>query len=161
MDTIGVREATSEDCEEIFKMVIELTKYQSKPLSLIKTTAEALKEDGFKNKPWFNCLVATKNAELIGYLLYFRTYSIQHGRTIKMQDLYVKLNHRHVGVGKKLIKELSIIAVKEKCKLIHWCVLDANDNAIGFYENIGGDMQNSVEIGVNHGELKNFATGRL
>lgn len=161
MDTLGVREATSDDCEEILKMVIELTHYQSKPLSLIETTVEALKEDGFKNKPWFNCLVATKNAEIIGYLLYFRIYSIQHGRSIKMQDLYVKINHRHVGVGKRLIKEVGIIALKEKCKLIHWCVLDANNKAIGFYENIGGDMQNNVKIGVNNGELKNFSTVRL
>ncbi|XP_057297016.1 thialysine N-epsilon-acetyltransferase-like [Hydractinia symbiolongicarpus] len=161
MDTLGVREATSDDCEEIFRMVIELTQYESQPLNLIKTTAESLKEDGFKNKPWYNCLVATKNAEIIGYLLYFRTYSMQHGRSMQMKDLYVRLGHRHVRVGKRLIKELSIIALREKCKLIHWRVLNDNGNAIGFYKNIGGDMQSNVKIGANNGELKNFATVRL
>lgn len=108
MDNIVVRDATPDDCATLFNMVVEITLYQKKHLNDIKITADALKKDGFQNDSWFNCLVATRSNEIIGYTLFFRTYSIRYGRAIKIEDLYVRAGYRKLGVGKRLMQEVSI-----------------------------------------------------
>ena len=40
--------------------------------------------------------------KLVGYVLYFYTYSTWEGKSVYMEDLYVTPDYRHKGVGTQL-----------------------------------------------------------
>lgn len=55
--------------------------------------------------------------DIIGYVLYFDTYSPAVGKTMYMEDFFVKPDHRGKGVGTMLFK--STVQVRLKCDLGH------------------------------------------
>ena len=68
-----------------------------------KINAEKLEEDGFGAHPFYHCFVAeASTGSLVGFVLYFYTYSTWEGRSVYMEDLYVTPAHRGQGIGKKL-----------------------------------------------------------
>lgn len=161
-----VRDATPGDCQTIVDMIVELAVYEKEKPSRVKITKDTLIRDGFGEKRWFRCLVAeiqdvstlnnenqktvteTQNGEvstnektLVGYTLFFPTYSTWNGRTMKLEDLYVKPDYRGKGCGSALLKEVTRLALAEDCIRVHWCVLDWNQPAIDYYKYIGAEYQ--------------------
>lgn len=71
-----------------------------------------LEHDGFvRQPPAFQCKIAElkglSNNPVVGYALYFPTYSTWEGRAIMLEDLYVRNDQRRKGVGKKLFKAVA------------------------------------------------------
>ena len=104
-DTFSVRKAKKEDCKEILRLIQELADYEKMPNGP-RIGAETLEEDGFgSSRAFFECFVAeakSKPNELIGYVLYFYTYSTWEGRSVYMEDIYVTPSCRGLGIGTKL-----------------------------------------------------------
>ena len=72
-----------------------------------KLTEKDLEEDGFGAKPFFECLVAydpAKPDKLVGFVLFFYTYSTWEGKAVFMEDLYVTPTYRGKGIGTNLWK---------------------------------------------------------
>ena len=70
-----------------------------------KLSEKVLEEDGFGPRPFYECLVAyepTKPEILVGFVLYFFTYSTWDGKSVFMEDLYVTPSFRGKGLGTKL-----------------------------------------------------------
>lgn len=67
----------------------------------------ALERDGFDENPLFFCNVATFNEKVIGYALFFYTYSTWCGKTMCMDDLYVTSEFRGKHVGIKLLRSVA------------------------------------------------------
>jgi GNAT superfamily N-acetyltransferase len=72
--------------------------------------------------------------------LYYYRYSTWKGKTIHLEDLVVKQEHRGTGAGFKLYSEIIRQGKKDKVKRIEWNVLDWNQNAIDFYEKTGAKI---------------------
>uniref|UniRef100_A0A3B1J3K4 Spermidine/spermine N1-acetyltransferase family member 2 n=1 Tax=Astyanax mexicanus TaxID=7994 RepID=A0A3B1J3K4_ASTMX len=87
-----------------------------------------LERDGFGPNPFFQCLVAEVAQEhcspeghtVVGYALYFYTYSTWRGRCVYMEDLYVMPNFRGV-------------ATEQQCVRLQFSVLDWNKPSLEFY----------------------------
>ena len=157
MEEFSIRDATSADCSDIVRFIIELAVYEKEPESRVKITKEQLIRDGFESeKPWFNCVVAeikspdAHKAKVIGFALYFPTYSTWNGPTIKIEDLYIQPDYRRKGYGMRLIKRVTEIALSQNCVRLHWNVLDWNKQAIDMYTKIGGDIQPEWKVCVLH-----------
>lgn len=87
-----------------------------------KIDAKILEEDGFGPKPFYECFVAQEpeKSALIGYVLYFYTYSTWEGRSVYMEDLYVTPSCRGRGLGTKLWQ--SVVKVRNSLlKIILIC----------------------------------------
>ena len=67
-----------------------------------------LEEDGFGPNPFFRCLVvddpASDGKRIVGYTLFYFTYSTWEGRSVYMEDIYVTPDFRGQGIGKLLWK---------------------------------------------------------
>ncbi|XP_031713172.1 diamine acetyltransferase 2b [Anarrhichthys ocellatus] len=135
-----VRAATKDDCKEISRMILELAVYEKMP-DQVKITHEALERDGFCHNPFFECLVAEVPEEhkseegftIVGYGLYFYTYSTWKGRSVHLEDLYVMPEFRGKGIGKGLLGKVAEVGKKMQCVRLQLSVLDWNTPSRDFY----------------------------
>jgi GNAT superfamily N-acetyltransferase len=138
-----IRKATREDVPTILSLVKALAAYEREPDAVDATEADFLR-DGFGDDPAFHVHVATEargggdDGEVIGFALWFFTYSTWRGRRcLHVEDLFVLPEHRGKGVGFALMKTLAREAVEHGCARFVWQVLDWNAPAIEFYRRIG------------------------
>jgi len=76
-----------------------------------------------------------------GFALFFHTYSTFLGRrTLWLEDLFVRPEHRGQGLGGALLRRLARLAVERNCGRFEWAVLDWNAPAIAFYESLGAHV---------------------
>lgn len=128
-----IRKGTEEDVEGIFRLIQVLAEYEH-ALEEVETSPEQLKNDGFGKSPLFQTLVAEEDGEIIGFALYFFTYSTWKGKCLYLEDFAVTEEKRKLGVGQRIFNSLKEIAKKEGVKRFSWQVLDWNEPAIAFYK---------------------------
>jgi len=147
-----IRPATPADIPLILSLIRELAEYEREPASAVATEADLLR-DGFTEPRRFHCLIAevpaceertTDNKHLspaptpVGFALYFYNYSTWRGHAgIYLEDLFVRPQHRGLGIGKALLAKVAAIAVAEGCPRLEWAVLNWNTPAIDFYHSLG------------------------
>lgn len=128
-----IRPASPDDFESILKLIKDLATYEKAPEAVTNSLGLMHQE-----KDYFRALVVeNEHSEIIAFALYFFAYYTWVGKSLYLDDLYVKDEYRNVGIGKALINELKIIAQKENCKRFRWQVLNWNTPAIRFYEKMG------------------------
>ena len=87
-------------------------------------------------------VIENDSGGLIGYATYFYAYFTWIGKSLYMDDLYVKPDYRRQGLGQKLIDSVIDKAKADKCKKVRWQVSKWNQNAIDFYKSIGAQVDN-------------------
>uniref|UniRef100_A0A8C6LKY0 Spermidine/spermine N1-acetyltransferase family member 2b n=1 Tax=Nothobranchius furzeri TaxID=105023 RepID=A0A8C6LKY0_NOTFU len=101
-----------------------------------------LQRDGFCQNPFFECLVAEIPEELkskegftvVGYALYFYTYSTWKGRSLYLEDLYVMPEFRGINV----IVVFAQVGRSKQCVRLQLSVLNWNTPSRDFYAAKGG-----------------------
>ncbi|KAK4880750.1 hypothetical protein RN001_008896 [Aquatica leii] len=81
-----------------------------------------------------SCLIA--DGAIVGYAVYFISYSTWLGKSTFLEDLYVNPEFRNRGVGKKLFTAVAKQAQANQSKRLDLHCLSWN-NAMNFYKNIG------------------------
>ncbi len=132
-DQISVRFAKPKDMPAVLELIKELAAYEN-AASEVKNSVAQLIDDGFGEHPSFECVVAASNTEVIGFALFFTSYSTWKGRCLYLEDLCVNENYRRKGIGKKLFDFVLQLAKDRKMKRFSWQVLDWNEPAISFYK---------------------------
>ncbi len=134
-----IRAATPDDAALILAFVRELAEYEREP-DAVKIGAADLARDGFPapgGDRYFECLIAEQDGEPAGIALFFPVYSTWRGRSLHLEDLFVRPRFRGRGVGRALLTKVASIAVERGCALLFWHVLDWNEPAIEFYGSLG------------------------
>ncbi|XP_048004917.1 thialysine N-epsilon-acetyltransferase-like [Leguminivora glycinivorella] len=133
-----IRPARKNDMSAVASLIQELADFQNMPDGP-KMNATDLQRDGFDTTPpAFLLLVAQKktNNAIVGYALYFATYSTWEGRAMMLEDLYVKPALRKQGIGRRLFNAVAKEAALARCSRLDFHVLEWNE-ARSFYESIG------------------------
>lgn len=139
---IVIRKAKVSDCRGILDLITELAIFEKQQHQL-KMSLEKLQEDGFGEDKQFQCFVAeckekdTCASKLIGYVIYFNSYSTWQGNCMHMDDIYVLPEYRNMGIGSKLIGSVCKEADLQKCARVDFIVRDSNKSAINFYQHQG------------------------
>jgi GNAT superfamily N-acetyltransferase len=135
MIEITIREMTPEHAPAVQGLIRELADFERCP-NEVKTSDKDLISnllDGiFKGK-----VALLPNQELIGMALYFPYYSTWNGRTLYLEDFYVKPAWRSQGVGQQLFEAFLQAARDMDAKMVKWQVLDWNEGAKKFYGRYG------------------------
>lgn len=137
---MNIRKASIADFEQIHTLFMEFSEFEKLPHRMINTVEQMKKEANF-----FNCLVVeTVDKEIAGYVSYFFCYYTWTGKSMYMDDLYVRPQFRGTGIGTQLINEVIKEAKETGCHKLRWQVSNWNTPAIDFYKKIGAEID-SVE----------------
>ena len=132
-----IRPATSADVPAIIQLIRALAEYEKLSHQVILDEAR-LREHLFGARPYAEVLLAEEAGRVVGYALYFHSYSTFLARpSLYLEDLFVLPEHRGRGHGKALLARLARISVERGCGRFEWMVLDWNTPAIRFYESLG------------------------
>lgn len=134
-----LRKAKKQDAQDILNLIQELATFEKEP-DAVAVTVEDLQRDGFGDNPLFSCFVAETDTGIVGMALFYFRYSTWKGKTVHLEDLIVKSEHRGKGVGKALYEKVLQFSAAENVKRVEWVVLNWNKNAIVFYENNGAQV---------------------
>jgi len=135
--SVAVRTARGEDAPRVLELVDALADYERLPRP-DAGARERLRRDGFGPTPRFDLLVGEHDGVLVGYALFFETYSAVLARpTLDLEDLFVHPDHRKCGLGLGLFRAVASEAVRRECGRMEWAVLTWTRLAIEFYERLG------------------------
>jgi len=137
--TITIRKATEKDFPVILTLIKELAEYE-RDLEKVTNSVSLMIEE----QEHFSCFVAvTEHNEIIGMAIYFFAYYTWVGKSLYLEDIYVKEQYRRYRVGSSLLRKVFDVARKENCKRVRWQVLDWNTSAIEFYKKSGAEINNN------------------
>src|SRR5690349_16304675 len=141
--------ATPADVPDIHALIVALAHYEKladRCVSTERDVAQAL----FGPHPAAEVLIARvdgDSGQAAGFALFFHTYSTFLGRrSLWLEDLFVRPEHRRRGLGRQLLERLAALAVERDCGRFEWSVLDWNTSAIRFYESLGATLLTNWRI---------------
>jgi len=131
---VTVREATVADLPEILALTRELAVYEELEEALV-ATEEDFARALFSPGPVARVSLATEeDGAVAGHALWYPTFSTFLGQPgIWLEDLFVRPAHRRRGHGRALLEHLR----SRTTGRIEWDVLDWNERAIAFYQELG------------------------
>ncbi|UKN00889.1 GNAT family N-acetyltransferase [Paracrocinitomix mangrovi] len=139
MSNIQIRKATPNDMDKVLELIRELAIYENAE-EQVSNTADQLRKDGFGEHPRFECFVADEENEVIGFALFYTSYSTWKGTCLYLEDLLVTESKRRSGIGKLLFDKVLETAKERGAKRFEWQVLDWNEPAISFYKKYNADL---------------------
>lgn len=142
-----IRKAAPRDSFQLLKSMRDLAEFEGY-LPNFMVTEQELENRLFKHNN-FQCLVAEKNGDISGHLVYYPiafTYDLTQWLFIK--ELFVKQadKNRRQGVGQALMHALITEAQTLGSKKIKWEVLSSNINAQAFYRQLGAVRESNWQI---------------
>src|SRR3954464_6064252 len=140
--SIVIRKATESDFPSVFSLIMELAEFQGTPERVLNSVQQMKEEQDI-----FQCLVAeTDSKEIVGIASYFFAYYTWVGKSLYLDDLYVKPSHRGLKIGSLLLNETFRVAKAENCKRVRWLVSKWNADAIRFYKKIGAEIDEEALV---------------
>ena len=126
-----IREAKSGDEAEIFKLIYALAVYEKAP-EQVTNSPKQLAKDLFDDKIC-SAIVAEEDGHIVGFSLYYISYSTWKGKCLYLEDFFVIPEKRKAGIGGKLFKKTVAIAKNLGVRRMDWQVLEWNEPALDFY----------------------------
>jgi len=138
-----VRAARPADAGAIWELIRALAEYE-RMLPRVTGSAERLAADLFGGGTPLECLVAEQAGALLGYAIYYPTYSTFRTQPMMwLEDLFVLPAARGAGLGRALLAAVARAALERGCWRLDWNVLDWNEPSIRFYERLGARRHNA------------------
>jgi GNAT superfamily N-acetyltransferase len=137
-----ITEAARGDVPVLFAMIRELAEFEHLA-SALQVTPESLDDALFGAKPAASALVGRLAGEVVGYAVWYRTFSTFVGRPgVFLEDLYVRPEHRNRGFGRKLLEAALHVGGGDNPGRYEWITLRWNENALNFYRGLGARLLN-------------------
>jgi len=151
---ISIRQANEADFPAILSMIKELAAFEKAPEEVTNSVEQMIRE-----KELFGCFVAeTGSNEIIGMALYFFAYYTWVGKSLYLEDLYIKEEYRRNKVGSALLRKIFEVASSEGCQRVRWQVLNWNKSAIEMYRKSGAEIDDEwLNCNFDANGIKNFS----
>ena len=138
---IHIEPIREKDFEELISLFQEFAVFEKQPEMMINTVEKIREQKEF----FLGFVGRDDHGNLLGYVTYFFAYYTWVGKSLYMDDLYVKEEYRGKGVGSSLIHKVITFAKEQKCSRLRWQVSSWNNPAISFYESLGAEI-NKTEM---------------
>lgn len=141
----AIRKATENDIPTILHLITQLAIYEKLEHEVV-ATEETLKKTIF-GQQYAEVIIGEEDGKPVGFALFFHNYSTFLAKPgIYLEDLFVEVEHRGKGYGKKLLAELAKIAKERNCGRLEWSVLNWNTPSIEFYKSLGAKPQDEWTV---------------
>lgn len=139
MVAVKVRPFRPEDASTLCALIASLAVYESlEPPDA--AAQERLIRDALASPPRFWVMLAEAAGSVVGYAIFFETYSTFLARpTLYLEDIFVLPAARRMGVGTALFGACAEEAKRRDCGRMEWQALTWNDLAHGFYRKLGAE----------------------
>ena len=138
---IEIRPVNVSDFKQLIELFREFATFEKLPEKMTNTV-EKMMED----REYFHCFVAVdRQNEIVGYVTYFFSYYTWIGKSLYMDDLYVRPEFRSTGIGTMLINRVIEFAKTENCRKLRWQVSEWNKPAIEFYRKLGAEIDGTEQ----------------
>jgi GNAT superfamily N-acetyltransferase len=135
-----IDQATPDEVPALLELIRELARFEDLEHE-VESTVESLRKALFGPQPVAGGLLARCDTELAGYAIYFFTFSSFIGRQgIWLEDVYVRPQFRHRGLGRSLITAVARVGAEHNCGRFEWTALNRNKNALQFYRGLGAGV---------------------
>ena len=135
-----IRAAQPADVATLLSLIRELADYERLQHE-VEASAGPLTEHLFGENPRCSALVATDEDDIVGYALYYPTYStFKASPAMFLEDLYVTPAARGKGHGRALLAAVAAAAKDLGAARLDWNVLSWNQSAIDFYQTLGAEV---------------------
>lgn len=132
-----VRTAQPKDAEVLHALIVALATYEREP-DAVEATPASLRAQLAAPTPPFECLLAEHEGTVVGFALFFPTYSTWRGKPgMWLEDFFVLPDQRRLGAGRALFDRLVAIAKERGYGRLELTALDWNELAHGFYTRRG------------------------
>ena len=140
MSGLTITPATRADVPAILEMIHGLAKFERLE-HLCVATNEDIERALFGDHVVVEVILAWEGDKPAGFALFFHNFSTFLGRRgLYLEDLFVRPAFRRRGYGHALLVHLARLAVERGCGRFEWTVLDWNEQAIGFYQQLGAQI---------------------
>jgi len=152
---------TPPEVPELLKLIRELARFERLEKE-VKATVASLRKSLLGPQPVAGALLARCDGKVVGYAVYFFTFSSFVGRRgLWLEDLYVRPQFRGRGIGRSLIEAVARMAAERNCGRLEWAALNWNTNALDFYRRLGAKAMNEwVVIRLDSQGLRRLAGRR-
>jgi GNAT superfamily N-acetyltransferase len=153
---VTIEVALESDAGQVWQLLRDLAIYEDR-LDEFELTVGALRSLLWRRRPVADALVARSNGDAVGVAVCYRTFPTFSGATaLFIEDLFVVPDHRHSGVGTKLMQACAREGSRQGCKTLQWWALDWNMEARAFYSRIGARYVGTCivhALDVNHAPM--------
>jgi len=133
---VTIRRARRADSDGFIQLLLGLARFEK----LDPPDREARRrivDDVFERKR-IKLLLALLAGKPVGYALYFFTYSSFLAKpTLYLEDIFVSIEYRRMGIGRSLFMRCVQEAIRRGCGRMEWSVLNWNSKAVRFYSKMG------------------------
>jgi GNAT superfamily N-acetyltransferase len=144
-----------EDVEVIGRLVQGLADFEKEPEAVRVTTNHYRLDGGFDGRsipPLFYCVLmdaigedSVEHPYTFGMALINVQESLNGGRFLYLEDLFIEEPYRGMGGGSLTMKALASVSVSMGCSKMVWQALDWNTPALTFYGKLGAKVQVGLE----------------
>ena len=136
---IRIEPAKPGDAALVLQFIKGLADYERLSDEVVATEAN-IRESLFGPKANAEAYLAFHENEAVGCAVFCQHYSTYSGRSsLYLEDIFVLPEWRAHGVGRELLAYGAGLAQARGYPRMEWSVLDWNEQAIGFYENLGAE----------------------
>ena len=133
---VTIKNIEENDFEELVALFLEFATFQNQPEKMKNSVEKMISEKDFLH----GFTARDEDDRIIGYATFFFAYYTWVGKSLYMDDLYIKEQYRGKGIGTLLINTVIKHAEKEKCDRLRWQVSEWNKPAISFYKTLGAKI---------------------
>jgi GNAT superfamily N-acetyltransferase len=136
---LQIKQATEQDVPLILTFIRELAQHE-KALDRVLATEEGLRLTLFGSTPYAEAIIGYENYEPVAFALFYFSYtSFSALPGLYLEDIFVRPSSRGAGVGRALFAFLAQKAIERNCARMEWSVLNWNQTAIRFYEQLDAE----------------------
>ena len=136
-----LRAAIPADVPTILGFIHLLAAYEREP-DAVEMTPKQLEDALCDPSPRAEALIVELDDAARGTALWFKSFNTWTGRPgLYVEDVYIEPAYRNRGIGRAIFSHLANLAVTRGYARMEWSVLDWNEPAIKFYQNLGAVAQ--------------------
>ncbi len=134
---VTIRPAVEADAPLVYEFIRKLAEYGDIS-DEVAATEQDVRAALFGPRPVAEALLAFVGSKPGGFALYSEGFASFLGKPgIYIEDFFVEQAHRNRGIGRKLLIHLAQLGRERGCGRLEWSVLNWNERAMEFYQDLG------------------------